>query len=82
MPFQSKFSLILVDQDRKKDIKQTFKPNGQYSSFSRPKTDMNVSSGSPVFTDLSLLDDTSYVKDDVMYIKAIVDNSNVRIYNK
>ena len=76
-PFQSKVSLILVDQDHKKNLVQTFKPNAQSSSFQKPKTDMNVASSCPEFADLSVLDNTSYVKDDVMYIKAIVDTSNI-----
>ena len=76
-PFESKVSLILVDQDHKKHLVQSFKPNSQSSSFQRPKTDMNVASGCPKFTELSTLDNTSYVKDDVMYIKAIVDISKI-----
>ena len=76
-PFEPKVSLILVDQDHKKHLVQTFKPNAQSSSFQRPKTDMNVASGCPEFADLSVLDNTSHVKDDVMYIKAIVDTSKI-----
>ena len=76
-PFEPKVSLILVDQDHKEHLVQTFKPNTQSSSFQRPKTDMNVASGCPEFADLSILDNTSYVKDDVMYIKAIVDTSKI-----
>ena len=76
-PFESKVSLILVDQDHMKHLVQTFKPNAQSSSFQKPKTDMNVASGCPEFADLSILDNTSYVKDDVMYIKAIVDTSKI-----
>ena len=76
-PFESEVSLILVDQDHKKHLVQTFKPNPQSSSFQKPKTDMNVASGCPEFADLSILDNTSYVKDDVMYIKAIVDTSKI-----
>ena len=76
-PFESKVSLILVDQGHKKHLVQTFKPNAQSCSFQRPKTDMNVASGCPEFADLSILDNTSYVKDDVMYIKAIVDTSSI-----
>ena len=38
---------------------------------------MNVASGCPEFAKLSVLDDPSYVKDDVMYIKAIVDTSKI-----
>ena len=76
-PFESKVSLILVDQDHKKHLVQTFKPNAQSCSFQKPKTNMNVASGCPEFADLSILDNTSYVKDDVMYIKAIVDTSKI-----
>ena len=76
-PFESKVSLILVNQDHKKHLVQTFKPNAQSSSFQRPIADMNVASGCPEFADLSILDNTSYVKDDVMYIKVIVDTSEM-----
>ena len=38
---------------------------------------MNVASGCPQFTKLSTLDDDNYVKDDVMYIKCIVDTSRI-----
>ena len=73
-PFNHDVSLILVDQDRKKDLVQTFKPDPQSSAFKRPKTNMNIAIGYEEFADLSVLDRTSYVKDDVMYIKAIVGN--------
>ena len=78
-PFDHKVSLVLVDQDLKKHLVQTFKPNLQLSSFQRPKSDMNVASGCPEFAKLSVLDDPSYVKDDVMYIKAIVDTSKIML---
>ena len=76
-PFEHKVSLILVDQDQKKHLVQTFKPNVQSSSFQKPKSDMNVASGCPEFAKLSILDNPSYVKDDVMYIKAVVDTSKI-----
>ena len=76
-PFEPKVSLILVDQDHKKHLVQTFKPNAQSSSFKRPVSDMNVASGCPEFVELSILDNPSYVKEDVMYIKAIVDTSKL-----
>ena len=76
-PFDHKVSLVLVDQDLKKHLVQTFKPNLQSNSFQRPKSDMNVASGCPEFAKLSVLDDPSYVKDDIMYIKAIVDTSKI-----
>ena len=76
-PFDHKITLILVDQDHKKDIVQSFKPNAKSSSFQKPKTDMNVASGCPEFAPASIYGNHSYVKDDVMYIKAIVDTSNI-----
>ena len=76
-PFDHKVSLVLVDQDLKKHLVQAFKPNLQSNSFQRPKSDMNVASGCPEFAELSVLDDPSYVKDDVMYIKVIVDTSKI-----
>ena len=76
-PFEHKVSLILVDQDQKNHLVQTFKPNIQSSSFQKPKSDMNVASGCPEFAKLSILDNPSYVKDDVMYIKAVVDTSKI-----
>ena len=66
-----------LDQDHRKHVVQTFKPTPQSSSFQRPRLDMNVASGCPQFTKLSTLDEESYVKDDVMYIKCIVDTSRI-----
>lgn len=78
-PFKPKVSLILVDQDykNKKHLVRTFKPTAQSSSFQKPITDMNIGSGCPEFAKLSVLDNTRYVRDDVMYIKAIVDTSRI-----
>ena len=68
-------SLIVVDQEGNKHLVQTFKPNSSSSSFQQPRGDMNVASGCPQFCALSVLADASYVKDDVMFIKAIVDTT-------
>ena len=76
-PFESEVSLILVDQDHKRHIIYSLKPNPLSNGFQRPKTDMNVANGVPEFIDLSFLDNTSYVKDDTIYIKAIVDTSKI-----
>ena len=66
----------MVDQDHRHHIVQTFKPSPSSSSFQRPKTDMNIASGYSKFAELKVLDNDSYVKDDVMYIKCIVDTTN------
>ena len=64
-----KVSLMLIDQDGNNHIVQTFKPSPCSSSFHRPKNDMNVASGCPQFAPLEVLQNTSYVKDDVMFIR-------------
>ena len=76
-PFDYKVSLILVDQNHRKHIVQTFKPTPESSSFQRPVSDMNVASGCPQFCKLSYLDDENYTKDDVLFIKCIVDTSHI-----
>ena len=76
-PFDYKVSLILVDQNHRKHIVQTFKPTPESSSFQRPASDMNVASGCPQFAKLSVLEDNSYVTDEVLYIKCIVDTSRI-----
>ena len=76
-PFDYKVSMILVDQNHRKHVVQTFKPTPESSSFQRPKTDMNVASGCPQFAKLSVLDNIDYVKDNVLYIKCIVDTARI-----
>ena len=76
-PFEPRVSLIFVDQDHLKHVVQSFIPDPHSSSFKRPVSDMNVASGCPNFAKLSVLDHPSYVKEDVMYIKAIVDISKI-----
>ena len=76
-PFEYKVSLILVDQNHRKHIVQTFKPTVESSSFQRPVTDMNVASGCPQFAKLTALEDENYVKDDVIFIKCIIDTSKI-----
>ena len=74
-PFDYKVSVILVNQNQRAHLVQTFKPTPESSSFQRPQTDMNVASGFPQFAKLSVLDDEDYVKENIMYIKCIVDTS-------
>ena len=76
-PFENKVSLILVDQNHRKHIVQTFKPTPESSSFQRPISDMNVASGCPQFCKLLYLDDENYTKDDALFIKCIVDTSSI-----
>ena len=72
-PFRQTVTLTLLDQDRQKDIFQSFRPDPSSSSFQRPINEMNVALGCPKFAPLSILDNPSYVKDDMMFLKCKVD---------
>ena len=76
-PFKQTVSLILLDQDRQKDIIQSFRPEPSSASFQRPRTEMNVASGCPNFAPLSFLNNTSYVKEDTMFLKCVIDRSGL-----
>ena len=72
-PFKQTVTLMLLDQDRQKDFVQSFRPEPTSSSFQRPRNEMSVASGFPMFCPLSLLDNPSYVKDDEMFLKCKID---------
>lgn len=70
-PFDHKVSLILVDQNHRKHIVQTFRPTTESSSFQRPISDMNVASGCPQFAKLTVLEDDNYTKVTLLLILAV-----------
>ena len=76
MPLQ--VTLMLLDQDTgRRHLSDSFRPDPASSSFSRPTTEMNIASGCPLFVSQSVLSDPAYVRDNVMFIKVIVDTSDV-----
>ena len=76
-PFRQTISLVLLDQNRKKNIVQSFRPDPDSSSFQQPMNDMSVASGCPKFAPLSVLEDPSYVKNDTMFLQCRVDCSGL-----
>ena len=76
-PFKQKVTLILQDQDHQQHIAEWFKPDpAEYNaSFQRPSpySEMNIAFGCPKFAPLSVLDNPSYVKDDTMILRCIID---------
>nr|XP_033772953.1 TNF receptor-associated factor 2-like [Geotrypetes seraphini] len=75
-PFRQKVTLMLVDQSgQQKHFRETFIPDTLSASFHKPKTHMNVASGSPQFIKHSLLLGIAspYLKNNAIYIKVIVD---------
>lgn len=80
-PFRQTVTLVLLDQDKQKDIVQSFRPEPSSSSFQRPRNEMNVASGCPMFAPISVLTNTCYVKDDVMFLQCKVDCSGLEAHH-
>ncbi|XP_062500924.1 TNF receptor-associated factor 3-like isoform X2 [Corticium candelabrum] len=76
-PFRQKVTLILTDQQGGNHVSDTFRPDPTSLSFQRPRNEMNVASGCPLFVLLATLDSNGYVKDDTLFIKIAVDLTNV-----
>ena len=76
-PFQQTVSLIILDQDKQNDIIQCFQPEPTSPSFWRPKADMNVASGCPKFAPLALLNNSSYTRNDTMFLKCVIDRTGL-----
>ncbi|XP_064401644.1 TNF receptor-associated factor 3-like isoform X2 [Halichondria panicea] len=76
-PFRQAVTLTLVDQNKQRDIVQSFRPEPTSSSFQRPRNEMNVASGCPTFALVSALDNVSYVKDDTLFLKCKVNTTGL-----
>ncbi|XP_061911285.1 TNF receptor-associated factor 2 [Entelurus aequoreus] len=77
-PFSQKVTLMLLDQNNREHIIDAFRPDVTSTSFQRPTSEMNIASGCPLFCPLGKLADKSpYLRDDTIFIKAIVDLSGL-----
>lgn len=76
-PFRQKVTLMLLDQDNIEHVIDAFRPDPASSSFQRPRGEMNIASGCPMFCPLSELDKHAYIRDDTMFIKIIVDTMDM-----
>ncbi|CAB4019408.1 TNF receptor-associated factor 2 isoform X1 [Paramuricea clavata] len=72
-PFEKTITMMLLDQGNGDHMIDAFHSDPQSASFQRPTSYMNIASGSPLFMPFHKLNDHQYIKDDVMYIKIIVD---------
>ena len=75
-PFRQKVTLMILDQDSVEHVIDVFRPDPNSSSFQRPRREMNIASGCPLLCPLIELEKHAYVRDDVMFIKVIVDSSD------
>ena len=76
-PFRQKVTFILLDQDNVEHVIDAFRPDPSSSSFQRPRRESNIASGCPTFCPLSELNNHAYVRDDTMFLKIIVDTSDL-----
>ena len=76
-PFRQKVTFMLLDQDNVEHVIDAFRPDPNSSSFQRPRRETNIASGCPMFCSLTELNNHAYVRDDTMFIKIIVDTSDL-----
>ncbi|XP_020896332.1 TNF receptor-associated factor 3 isoform X1 [Exaiptasia diaphana] len=74
-PFRQKVTMMLLDQDNEEHVIDAFRPDPSSSSFQKPRGAMNIASGCQMFCPHSELQRHAYIRDDVMFIKIIVDRS-------
>ncbi|KAJ7339334.1 TNF receptor-associated factor 1 [Desmophyllum pertusum] len=76
-PFRQKVTFMLLDQDNVEHVIDAFRPDPSSSSFQRPRRETNIASGCPTLCPLSELNNHAYVRDDTMFLKIIVDTTDL-----
>lgn len=79
-PFRQKVSFYLMDQQGHRDnITDSFRPDPASSSFQKPRNEMNIASGCPMFASLHIVrgQGQKYLRDDAIFIKVVVDKVNL-----
>ena len=77
-PFKQKVTLTLINQAGKRHVTDSFRPDPHSSSFQRPgRREMNIASGCPMFIRQEHLINGGFVKDDCIYIRVMVDTSDL-----
>uniref|UniRef100_UPI00398F0CC8 TNF receptor-associated factor 3 isoform X2 n=1 Tax=Pristiophorus japonicus TaxID=55135 RepID=UPI00398F0CC8 len=77
-PFKQKVTLMLLDQGpANRHLGDAFKPDPNSSSFKQPVGEMNIASGCPLFVAQTVLESGPYIKDDTIFIKVVVDTSDL-----
>lgn len=76
-PFRQKVTIMLLDQDNVEHVIDAFRPDPSSSSFQRPRRESNIASGCPMFCSLSVLNTHSYVREDTVFFRIIVDTTDI-----
>ena len=79
-PFLQRVTIMLLDQEQREDIIDSFTPDSSMNCFKRPIHHHNVGTGYPMFAPLNYLDTQTYgyIKDDTMFIKVKVDIADLQ----
>ncbi len=73
-PFKQKVTLSLINQNGKKHISDSFRPDPHSSSFQKPgRREMNIASGCPIFIRIDHLLNGGFAKDDAIYVRVVVE---------
>ena len=68
-PFRKGVRMRLINQvDGENDIIESFESNVNSSSFMKPKKDMNIASGCPLFIEKEKFLNDGFIKDDTIFI--------------
>ena len=78
-PFSYKVTFCLFNQQDKRHLIDSFRPDPKSNSFQRPRTAMNIASGIPRFCPLTSIHQANspYVRDDCMFIRCMIDFGNM-----
>ena len=76
-PFRQKVTFMLLDQDNVEHVIDAFSPDPSSSSFQKPRREANIASGCPMFCSLAKLNNHAYIRDDTMFLKIIVDTTDL-----
>ena len=76
-PFRQKVTFMLLDQNNVEHVIDSFRPDPNSASFQRPRRETNIASGCPTFCPLSELNHHACVLDDTMFLKVIVDTTDL-----
>ncbi len=77
-PFKQKVTLSLINQNGKKHISDSFRPDPHSNSFQKPgRREINIASGCPRFIRIDHLLNGGFVKDDAIYVRVVVETMDL-----
>ena len=69
-PFNRRVTFKLINQENEREnVRETFIPDRNSSSFQKPTRQMNIAAGCPMFISKELLNSGGFIKDDCLFIE-------------